>query len=342
MRGSKVIVTGGAGYIGAHAAVSLIQNGFSPIIVDNLSRSSNQLLKGIFEITGHRPEFYELDCRDFDRLKSLLNKLREVYAVIHFAAYKSVSESVAAPELYYDNNLNSLLSVLKVMKESDIKYLIFSSSCTVYGEPDRIPVTEDSPFKRAESPYGATKQMSERILEDAVISRSGLKVVSLRYFNPIGAHPSGLIGELPIGVPSNLVPYITQTAAGKRDKLIIFGDDYDTPDGSCLRDFIHVVDLADAHVKALQNISNISPAFLGINVGTGVPVSVLQLVHEFVSVTGVDLPYEIGPRREGDVIKTYADPTRAKQLLHWEAKRSIREALNDAWNWEKRLSHATN
>jgi UDP-glucose 4-epimerase len=259
---------------------------------------------------------------------------------MHFAAYKSVGESVQFPLMYYNNNIASLVAILEVMQEAGIKNIIFSSSCTVYGQPDRIPVNEDAPFKRAESPYGATKQMCERILED--VYSTGLRVISLRYFNPIGAHPSAFLGELPIGVPNNLVPYVTQTAIGKREKLIVFGDDYDTPDGSCLRDFIHVVDLAQAHVKALESLLR-EDAEVGTcdykvyNLGTGIGVSVLELIHAFERVTGVKLNYVIGPRRSGDVEKTYADPAKVNKKLGWKTKFSIEEALRDAWRWEQKL-----
>jgi UDP-glucose 4-epimerase len=257
--------------------------------------------------------------------------------VLHFAAYKSVGESVHQPLMYYENNLGSLVTLLKVMKHNSVKDLIFSSSCTVYGQPDTIPVDESAPFKRAESPYGATKQMSERILEDAYLT--GFRVVSLRYFNPIGAHPSGLMGELPIGTPNNLVPYITQTAAGKRDKLTIFGNDYDTPDGTNIRDFIHVVDLAIAHVKSMEYLEKQPPGnvYEAFNLGTGKGVSVLELVNQFQEVTGVKLNYTIGPRRPGDVVKVYADPSKVNSKLDWKTKYTSADALRHAWEWEKRI-----
>jgi len=335
----KILVTGGAGYIGAHTAVELFAAGYEPVIIDNLSRSDLTLLRGMEEITGAKPNFHEGDCLDEDFLQRLFRNEGPFSCVLHFAAYKSVGESVHQPLMYYENNIGSLVSLLKVMKANHVKDMIFSSSCTVYGQPDRIPVNESAPFKRAESPYGATKQMSERVLEDASIT--GFRVVSLRYFNPIGAHPSGLMGELPVGTPNNLVPFITQTAAGKREKLMVFGNDYDTPDGSNIRDFIHVVDLATGHVKAMEYLeklpaSNIYEVF---NLGTGVGVSVLELIDQFQKVTGVKVNYSIGPRRPGDVEKVYADPGKANALLGWKTKYSSTEALLHAWEWEKRIGN---
>jgi UDP-glucose 4-epimerase len=244
--------------------------------------------------------------------------------------------------MYYHNNVGSLMTLLEVMKKFSVGQLIFSSSCTVYGQPDAIPVTEDAPFKKAESPYGATKQMCERMLEDEARARKELKVISLRYFNPIGAHPSAEIGELPIGVPNNLVPFITQTAIGKRDHLTIFGSDYHTPDGTCLRDFIHIVDLAQSHVAALNKVGSMKNNFEAVNVGTGIPVSVLELVKKFIQLTGVQLKYNLGPRREGDIEKVYADPSRSIELLGWKASLSSEDALRDAWRWEKKLRDAAN
>lgn len=333
----KVLVTGGAGYIGAHTAVALTEAGYDPVIIDNLSRSDHTLLQGMAKITGSKPNFREGDCLDQGFLDEVFKVEGPFSAVLHFAAYKSVGESVEKPLMYYENNIGSVVTLLKVMQANDVKNLIFSSSCTVYGQPDHIPVDESAPFKRAESPYGATKQMSERILEDA--SAAGLRVVSLRYFNPIGAHPSALMGELPIGTPNNLVPYITQTAAGKREKLTIFGNDYDTPDGTNIRDFIHVVDLATGHVKAMEYLGNLvgDKVYEAFNLGTGVGISVQQLVDEFQRVTGVTLNYAIGPRRPGDVVKVYADPTRVNQVLNWNARYSVAEALLHAWEWEKKL-----
>lgn len=338
MTKKKILVTGGAGYIGAHTALELIQSGYEAVIVDNLSRSTRVQLEGIEKITGQKPNFQEGDCLDRDFLRTVFKTQGPIAGVMHFAAYKSVGESVQKPLDYYHNNLESLVALLQVMQEFGVKDFIFSSSCTVYGQPDRIPVDESAPFKRAESPYGATKQMCERILEDAHLT--GFRVISLRYFNPIGAHPSALLGELPIGVPNNLVPYITQTAAGKREKLTVFGNDYDTPDGSCLRDFIHVVDLAIAHIKALEYLGQQPAAntYQAFNLGTGVGVSVLGLIETFQRVTQVKLPFTIGPRRPGDVEKVYADPQKVNQALGWKTKYSIEDGLLHAWEWEKKLS----
>lgn len=335
---NKILVTGGAGYIGAHTVVELVNAGYQPVLVDDFSKSDDTLLNGIEKILGTKPKFYQGDCADQSFLSKVFESERDIFGVIHFAAYKSVGESVQQPIAYYRNNIDSLLTLLDIMKSKSVKNLIFSSSCTVYGQPDIIPVKEDAPFKRAESPYGATKQMCERILEDSF--SLGFKIVSLRYFNPIGAHPSGMLGELPIGTPNNLVPFITQTAIGKREKLTVFGNDYNTPDGSCVRDFIHVVDLADAHVRALELLSkeNSNIFYDAFNLGTGVGVSVLELIHEFESATGVKLNYIIGPRRSGDVEKTYADPTKAFTELKWRPKYSNHEALLHSWNWEKKLA----
>jgi UDP-glucose 4-epimerase len=332
----KILVTGGAGYIGAHTVVELLAAGYQPVIVDDLSKSDRTLLEGIRQITGKEIEFRQGDCCD----KAFL---REVFAdhrlsgVLHFAAYKSVGESVALPLEYYRNNVGSMTALLQVMQEHGVRDFIFSSSCTVYGQPDKIPVDEQAPFKRAESPYGATKQVCERILED--VFPTGFRMISLRYFNPIGAHPSALLGELPIGAPNNLVPYITQTAAGVREKLTVFGDNYDTPDGTCIRDFIHVVDLATAHVQALDFLGRQKQeTFYDVfNVGTGLGVSVLELIKTFIEVTGVQLPYEIGERRPGDVEKVYADASKVASVLGWRANYSLADSLRHAWQWERKL-----
>lgn len=335
----KILVTGGAGYIGSHTALELIESGYEPIILDNFSKSDRSLIQGIEKISGKPIKLYEGDCADKKTLQHVFENEAELAGVMHFAAYKSVGESVDHPVMYYRNNLDSLLALLEVMIEKKVNNLIFSSSCTVYGEPDHIPVDEQAPFKKPESPYGATKQMCEQILDDAVRADNSLKIISLRYFNPIGAHPSALLGELPIDKPNNLVPYITQTAAGVRDKLVIFGGDYDTPDGTCIRDFIHIVDLAKAHVKAIDVLINgkANGNYNYYNLGTGIGVSVLQLVKEFMELTGSDLSYEIGPRRAGDVVKTYANPTKAKKELDWETVYSTKEALKHAWEWERHL-----
>ena len=331
------MVTGGAGYIGAHTVVELINAGYEPIVIDNLSASDMTLIEGIQKIIGKSINFNKGDCRDKDFLNSIFKNEGPIQCVMHFAAFKSVGESVSKPLEYHQNNIGSLLTVLEAMKENQVTDLIFSSSCTVYGQPDKIPVDEHAPFKRAESPYGATKQLCERILED--VSTTNFRIISLRYFNPIGAHPSALIGELPIGTPNNLVPYITQTAAGIRKKLTVFGNDYNTPDGSCIRDFIHVVDLADVHVKSINYLLGDTRTKLydAFNVGTGRGVSVLELVNAFIKVTGVKLPFVIGTRRPGDIEKVYADPTRVNERLKWSAKFSMEEALKHAWAWELAL-----
>jgi UDP-glucose 4-epimerase len=334
----KILVTGGAGYIGAHTVVELAQAGYEPVIVDNLSRSDRTLLNGIETILGRKPTFHEGDCTDENFLKKVFQAEKNIQCAMHFAAYKSVGESVQFPTMYYSNNLNSLIALVNTMRSFGVQDIIFSSSCTVYGQPDHIPVDESAPMKRAESPYGATKQMCERILED--VYPLGMRVVSLRYFNPIGAHPTTLLGELPVGVPNNLVPFITQTAIGKRAKLTVFGNDYDTPDGSCVRDFIHVVDLAQAHIKAMEFLAGKEqiPLYKVFNVGTGVGASVLELVKKFQQVTGVKLNYVIGPRRPGDVEKTYADPTKAFDELQWKPKFSLEDGLLHAWRWEEKLA----
>lgn len=334
----KILVTGGAGYIGSHTTVELIQAGYEPVLIDNFIYSDGSLISGIEKITGKKINFHKGDCRDKAFLTNLFKTQGPIDGVIHFAALKSVGESTQKPLLYHQNNVESLLTLLEVMKQFGVKDFIFSSSCTVYGQPDHIPVNESAPFKRAESPYGATKQLCERILEDSYVE--GFRVVSLRYFNPIGAHQSSLIGEVHLGNPNNLVPYITQTAAKWREKLTIFGGDYNTQDGTCLRDYIHVTDLAIAHLQALKFLdaqpdTTICEAF---NVGTGEGVSVLDLVKGFIRVTGVEVPYTIGTRRPGDVEKVYADPKKANSVLGWTAKLSMEQGLLDAWNWQKKLT----
>ncbi|MBL0742203.1 UDP-glucose 4-epimerase GalE [Chryseolinea lacunae] len=333
----KILVTGGAGYIGAHTVVELINAGYEPVIIDDLSKSDRTLLEGIEKITGKKVNFQKGDCCDKVFVRDVFKTQGPFSSVLHFAAYKSVGESVQIPLTYYQNNIDSLVTMLAVMKENNVTDFIFSSSCTVYGQPDQIPVNESAPFKRAESPYGATKQMCERILEDAHLN--GYRVISLRYFNPVGAHPSAQLGELPIGAPNNLVPYVTQTAAGVREKLTVFGNDYNTPDGSCLRDFIHVVDLAIAHVKAMEYLAKRPEDKLceAFNVGTGVGVSVLQLIDKFEKATGVKFAYTIGPRRPGDVEKVYADPAKVNAALNWKTKYTLEESLLHAWQWEKKI-----
>ena len=337
MSTKKILVTGGAGYIGAHTIVELVKSGYEVVNVDDLSRSDRTLLAGIEKITEKKIPFFEGDCSDKKFMTNVFQTAGPFSSVLHFAAYKSVGESVEKPLLYYQNNLNSLMTLVQVMIENNVSDLIFSSSCTVYGQPDHVPVDESAPFKRAESAYGSTKQMCERMLED--IATVGLRIVSLRYFNPIGAHPSALLGELPLGAPNNLVPYITQTAAGIREKLTVFGNDYDTVDGSCVRDFIHVVDLADAHVKAMQYLLSRPEKKLYevFNLGTGVGVSVLELIQKFISATKVKIPFTIGPRRPGDIEKVFADPTKVNKELKWKTNFSIEDSLLHAWLWEKKI-----
>jgi UDP-glucose 4-epimerase len=332
---NHVLVTGGAGYIGSHTVVELIEAGNKVTIVDNLERSEYKIIEGVETITGTKIDFHRIDCLDSEALSKLFSD-NKFSSVIHFAAFKSVNESVAKPLTYYKNNVGSLITLLDVMKTHQVKDLIFSSSCTVYGQPDHIPVDESAPFKKAESPYGSTKQVCEQILEEVI--SEGFRVVSLRYFNPIGAHPSALIGELPIGVPNNLVPYVTQTAAKVRETLIVFGNDYDTSDGTCVRDFIHVSDVASAHVKAIDYLSKQKENFYeAFNLGTGIGVSVLELVKKFIEVTEVNLNYSIGPRRSGDVEKVYADPKKIQQAFGWQTKYDLGKSLLHAWQWEKKL-----
>ena len=335
---NRVLVTGGAGYIGSHTAVELINAGYEVIIVDNLSNSDRSSLEGIRGITGVEPRFIEADCCDKEAMRRVFEE-NDFDSVIHFAAYKAVGESVAEPAKYYRNNLDSFLTVLELMKEFGRKNVLFSSSATVYGDADVLPVTERTPRKPATSPYGNTKQMAEDILRDMVAANEALNGVALRYFNPIGAHPSALIGELPRGVPNNLVPYITQTAAGVRECLSIFGDDYDTPDGSCLRDYIDVVDLARAHVVAIERmVSGRSKERYEIfNIGTGRPVSVFELVRGFEEANDLKLNYKVAPRRAGDVTAVWADTTLANEELGWRAERELSDTLRAAWAWEKHV-----
>lgn len=333
----NILVTGGAGFIGSHTVVELYNAGFTPIIVDNFDNAEKSSLDGIEKIIGTKIKCYEADCNDKTAIVEIC-KNENIEGVIHFAAHKAVGESVANPLKYYKNNLGTTLLLLEIMDELKIQSLVFSSSCTVYGQPDEIPVTEDTPRKPAESPYGNTKTMCEDFLRDTIISGKNMKIISLRYFNPIGAHPSAEIGELPSGVPSNLVPYITQTAAGVRQKLTIFGNDYDTPDGTNIRDFIHVVDLAKAHVSALNLLkSQESPYYDIFNVGTGTGNTVLEVVQTFEKVNDLKLNYEIGPRRPGDVVKIYGSVDKANNLMGWKTEKSLEDSLRDAWRWEKKI-----
>lgn len=338
MKKSCVLVSGGAGYIGSHTTVELINAGYDVVIVDNLSNSDMNAVEGVRKITGADIPFVEVDCCD----RAAFRKVFEQYefdSVIHFAASKAVGESVAKPLEYYGNNLTSFMNVIGLMREFGRRNIVFSSSCTVYGEPEKQPVTEQTPRKPATSPYGNTKQMCEDILRDSIAAYPGMKGIALRYFNPIGAHPSALIGELPRGVPQNLVPYITQTAAGLRECLSIFGDDYDTPDGTCLRDYIDVVDLAKAHVAAVDRMTQrrMKEAYEIFNIGTGTPVSVLELVKGFERANGLTLNYKIVGRRAGDVKAVWADTQRANKELGWKAERPLEETLRSAWAWEKHV-----
>ncbi len=339
---ARILVTGGTGYIGSHTVVELIQNGHDVVIVDNLSNSNVHVLTGIESITGMKPEFENIDCMDFPNMDRLFEKYPDIEAVIHFAASKAVGESVEKPLMYYRNNINSLLVLLEVMQAHKVRNIVFSSSCTVYGQPDAesLPVSEEAPIKPALSPYGNTKKINEDIIRDMVYAHPELHATLLRYFNPIGAHSSALIGELPNGVPSNLLPFVTQTAAGIRSELKIYGDDYNTPDGSCIRDYIYVVDLAKAHVTAVNRMLQgkaEEPVEL-FNLGTGRGLSVLEIVKTFEKVAGVKLPYQIVGRREGDIEQVWADPTKANKVLGWKADTPLEEILLSAWRWQQHLS----
>lgn len=335
----KILVTGGTGYIGSHTVVELQNAGYEVVIIDNLSNSDKNVLNGIERITGIRPAFVEADCTDMKALRNLFETHKGINGIINFAASKAVGESVQKPLLYYRNNLNTLVNLLELMPEFGTKGIVFSSSCTVYGEPDENPVTEKAPIKKATSPYGNTKQISEEIITDYVTSGAPIKSVILRYFNPVGAHPSAEIGELPNGVPQNLIPFLTQTAIGIRKELSVFGNDYNTPDGSCIRDFINVVDLAKAHVTAMERmLEDKSDDKVEIfNLGTGVGLSVLQLINAFESATGVKVPHKIVGRRAGDIEKVWANPEKANKVLGWTATTPIEDTMRSAWNWQKRL-----
>lgn len=335
----KILVTGGTGYIGSHTVVELQNNGYEVVILDNLSNSSIKVLEQIGAITGKTPEFVKLDLRDKKDLASFIASRPDVTGVIHFAASKSVSESVKGPLLYYENNICTLVNLLGALEGREINF-VFSSSCTVYGEPDTLPVSETAPVKIAESPYGNTKQIGEEILRETAMATETLKVIALRYFNPTGAHASALIGELPNGVPQNLVPFVTQTAIGKREVLTVFGDQYNTPDGSCIRDFIHVVDLAKAHVAAIGRMEaqRMDAVYETFNIGTGIGYSVLETVSSFERVTGVKLNYRIGAPREGDIVKIWGDVDKAATALYWKAELSLDDMLGSAWAWEKYIN----
>ncbi|NVN17950.1 UDP-glucose 4-epimerase GalE [Muricauda sp. HICW] len=333
----KILVTGGLGFIGSHTVVELQNEGFEVVIVDNLSNSSINVLDGIEAITGKKPLFEEFDLRDKPKVQDFFQKHSDVAGVIHFAASKAVGESVEEPLLYYENNLGVLVYILQELKKKGGASFIFSSSCTVYGQADEMPITESAPVKPAESPYGNTKQVGEEIIRDTCKVNPDLKAIALRYFNPIGAHPSGKIGELPIGVPQNLVPFITQTGIGLREQLSVFGDDYPTEDGTCIRDYIHVVDLAKAHVAALQRLlkDKNETNYEVFNLGTGTGSSVLEVIQSFERVSGEKLNYKIVDRRSGDIIQAYADTKRANEVLGWKAKSSLDDAMKSAWEWEK-------
>lgn len=336
--GKSVLVAGGAGYIGSHTTVELIKAGYEVIVVDNLSNSDRSSLEGIEKITGVRPTFIEADCCDREAMRRVFESY-DFQSVIHFAAFKAVGESVNEPLKYYHNNLLSFITILELLREYHRANILFSSSATVYGDADKLPVTEQTPRKSATSPYGNTKQMAEDILRDTVGAYEGMNGIALRYFNPIGAHPTALIGELPRGVPNNLVPYITQTAAGIRECLSIFGDDYPTPDGSCLRDYIDIVDLARAHVVAIERMEQgrNKERFEIFNVGTGKPVSVIELVHNFEKANDLKLNYKVAPRRAGDVTAVWADTSLANEELGWKAERELSETLRSAWLWERNV-----
>ena len=336
---TKILVTGGTGYIGSHTVVELQQAGYEVVIIDNLSNSNREVLDGIEKITGIRPAFVEGDCTDIDSLRKLFTDFPDIKGIINFAASKAVGESVQKPLLYYRNNLITLVNLLDLMPEYGVRGIVFSSSCTVYGEPDVNPIDETAPIKPATSPYGNTKQICEEIITDYIFAGAPIKSIILRYFNPVGAHPSAEIGELPNGVPNNLVPFLTQTAAGIREKLTVFGTDYNTPDGSCIRDFIDVVDLAKAHVIAMRRMldkedtDNIEI----FNLGTGRGLSVLELINSFERATGVKVPYVIGERRAGDIEKIWAEPTKANNVLGWKAEVDIDDTMLNAWRWQCRL-----
>jgi UDP-glucose 4-epimerase len=333
----KILVTGGTGYIGSHTSVELIQEGFDVVIIDNLYNSEAEVVDRIHKISGVKPVLEVFDLCDKEKVDQFFSKNKDIAAVIHFAAYKAVGESVNKPLEYYRNNLLSLVNLLDSMKKNGISDFVFSSSCTVYGQPEKLPVTEDAPLQPATSPYGNTKQVGEAIIRDTTVSDKNIKAISLRYFNPIGAHPSALIGEFPKGVPENLVPYITQTAYGLRDELRVFGNDYNTPDGSCIRDYLHVVDLAKAHVVAVKRLieGRNKKNYEVFNLGTGNGVTVLEAIKSFERVSGIKLKYKIVDRRAGDIEKIWADPSFANKELGWKTLSSLDEAMKTAWDWEQ-------
>ena len=338
---SRILVTGGTGYIGSHTTVELMQQGYDVVIVDNLSNSNADVLDGIETIVGIRPPFEQVDCNDALAMADVFARYPDIVGVIHFAASKAVGESVEQPLMYYRNNLMSLVTLLEQMKAHNVHNIVFSSSCTVYGQPTpkHLPVDETAPIQVALSPYGNTKQINEEIIRDEAHADKSLQATILRYFNPIGAHPSAMIGELPNGVPQNLLPFVTQTAAGLRQQLKVYGNDYNTPDGSCIRDYIYVVDLAKAHVKAVERmLAGLPEEQVEVfNLGTGRGLSVLELVNTFIEVNGVDVPYEIVGRREGDIEQVWAKPDKANNVLGWSADTPIEDVLKSAWQWEKKI-----
>ena len=338
---ARILVTGGAGYIGSHTVVELMQQGYEVVIVDNFSNSSADVLDGIATIVGVRPAFEQVDCNDATAMDRVFSKYPDIVGVIHFAASKAVNESVAQPLMYYRNNLMSLVTVLEQMKKHNVHHIVFSSSCTVYGQPsaEHLPVDETAPIQKALSPYGNTKQINEDIIRDEAHADAQLRATILRYFNPIGAHPSAMIGELPNGVPQNLLPFVTQTAIGLRKELKVFGNDYNTPDGSCIRDYIYVVDLAKAHVKAVERMLNhqATEQVEVFNLGTGRGLSVLEILNTFMQVTGVNVPYQVVGRREGDIEQVWANPDKANNVLGWKADTPIEDVLLSAWKWEQRI-----
>jgi UDP-glucose 4-epimerase len=333
----KILVTGGLGFIGSHTVVELQNEGYEVVIIDDLSNSSIKVLDGITSITGKKPIFEKLDLKEKSGVEAFFAKHKDIKGVIHFAASKAVGESVKEPLLYYENNIGTLVYILKELQKLPSAAFIFSSSCTVYGQADKLPITENAPVKQAESPYGNTKQIGEEIIRDTCKVSDNLKAIALRYFNPVGAHESGKIGELPIGVPQNLVPFITQTGIGLREQLSVFGDDYPTPDGTCIRDYIHVVDLAKAHVVALERLvqNKNKENYETFNLGTGTGSSVLEVIKSFEKVSGEKLNYKIVNRREGDVISAYADTNKANDVLGWKTQLTLDDAMRSAWEWEK-------
>jgi UDP-glucose 4-epimerase len=328
-KNKKILVTGGAGYIGSHTVIELIQSGYEPVIIDNFSNAERSVIDRLEEIAKRKIKLYEGDCKDCEFLEEIFEKEEGLQGIIHFAAFKSVNESITQPLTYFDNNMRSLMAVLQLVETKKIAKLIFSSSCTVYGETSQLPVTEETPMQKATSPYGLTKQMGEEIIQNTLAEGA----IILRYFNPVGAHPSGLIGEVPASKPENLAPFITQTAAGVRKQLTVFGADYDTPDGTCIRDFIHVSDLAIAHVAALNYLDKQDTIDV-FNVGTGKGNSVYELIDAFESVNGIKVNFKVGPRRPGDIVEIYADTDKANKILGWESKYTIKDAMKHAWTWE--------